>query len=157
MLEFDIRSRDRHCRATGEDLRPGEIVYSALVPQNDGSDCGEHEGDVCVLSSVCASGACLVTPLCDEHCERCDPAGCASLCGNPWGSASDNVNSTDALFALRAAVEQLELAQKSADADFYIASAIDSRLRELRQRLQQTRSLWTCFARQTDFLPSSVS
>lgn len=35
MLEFDIRSRDRHCRATGEELRPGEIVYSALVQQEE--------------------------------------------------------------------------------------------------------------------------
>jgi len=35
MLEFDIRSRDRHCRSTGEELRPGEVVYSALVQQGD--------------------------------------------------------------------------------------------------------------------------
>jgi len=82
-----------------------ETKGCVLVPQNEGIDCGAREGDACVLSSVCAAGSCLVTPLCDAQCERCDPAGCASLCGNPWGNARDDVNSTDALFSLRAAVE----------------------------------------------------
>jgi hypothetical protein len=50
-------------------------------------------------------GACLVTPRCNEQCERCDPEGCASLCGNPFANGDDTVNTTDALFALRAAVE----------------------------------------------------
>jgi len=99
---IDCSASDDFCGAGACDE---EAEGCVLVPQNDGSDCGAHEGDVCVLSSVCASGACLVTPLCDEQCERCDPAGCASLCGNPWGNANDDVNSTDALFALRAAVE----------------------------------------------------
>ena len=36
MVEFDIRSRDRHCCSTGEELRPGDVVYSALVQQEGG-------------------------------------------------------------------------------------------------------------------------
>jgi len=76
-----------------------------LEPQNEGLDCAPREGDACILSAVCSAGACLVTPLCDEQCERCDPEGCASLCGNPYANGDDTVNSTDALFALRAAVE----------------------------------------------------
>lgn len=76
-----------------------------LEPQNEGVDCAPRDGDACVLSAVCSAGACFVTPLCNEQCERCDPAGCASLCGNPYASSVDVVNTTDALFALRAAVE----------------------------------------------------
>ncbi|HET9063548.1 MAG TPA: dockerin type I domain-containing protein [Candidatus Binatia bacterium] len=76
-----------------------------LEPQNDGLDCAPRDGDTCVLSAVCSAGACLVTPLCNEQCERCDPEGCASLCGNPFANGDDTVNTTDALFALRAAVE----------------------------------------------------
>lgn len=41
--------------------------------------------------------------------------------------------------SLPAAVEQLELAQRAGDADFYTMSAIDARLRELRTRLRQER------------------
>ena len=41
--------------------------------------------------------------------------------------------------ALRAAVEQLELARKAGDADFYEASAIDSRMRMLRAELAAER------------------
>lgn len=41
--------------------------------------------------------------------------------------------------ALRAAVEQLELARKAGDADFYEASAIDSRMRILRAELAAER------------------
>ncbi len=41
--------------------------------------------------------------------------------------------------ALSAAVEQLELARRAGDADFYDASAIDSRLRTLRRELEQER------------------
>jgi len=76
-----------------------------LEPQNDGLDCAPREGDACVLSAVCAGGACLVTPLCNAECERCDPEGCASLCGNPYANGNDVINTTDALFTLRAAVE----------------------------------------------------
>jgi Cys-rich repeat protein len=76
-----------------------------LEPQNDGLDCAPRDGDTCVLSAVCAGGACLVTPLCNAECERCDPEGCASLCGNPFANGDDVINTTDALFALRAAVE----------------------------------------------------
>ncbi|MDR0775580.1 MAG: M48 family metalloprotease [Azonexus sp.] len=48
------------------------------------------------------------------------------------------------VFALQgqtaAAIEQLELAQKAGDADFYVMSAIDARLRELkRQRLEELK------------------
>jgi hypothetical protein len=74
-------------------------------PQNEGFDCAPRDGDACVLSAVCAGGACLVTPLCNTQCERCDPEGCASLCGNPYANGDDVINTTDALFALRAAVE----------------------------------------------------
>ncbi len=41
--------------------------------------------------------------------------------------------------SLPAAVEQLELAQRAGDADFYTLSAVDARLRELRMRLKQER------------------
>ncbi|MCB1954223.1 MAG: M48 family metallopeptidase [Rhodocyclaceae bacterium] len=41
--------------------------------------------------------------------------------------------------ALRAAVEQLELARAAGDADYYDASAIDSRLRDLKRELQLER------------------
>lgn len=41
--------------------------------------------------------------------------------------------------ALQAAVEQLELAQRAAGKDFYEASAIDSRLREMRQLLREAK------------------
>jgi len=67
--------------------------------------CGDYEGDTCVISAVCTSGDCLVTPLCNSTCERCDPAGCATLCGNPFGNATDTINTTDALFTLRASVD----------------------------------------------------
>lgn len=43
--------------------------------------------------------------------------------------------------SLPAAVEQLELAQRAGDADFYTLSAIDARLRELRTRLRQEKEL----------------
>jgi hypothetical protein len=88
-----------------------------LVPQNDGLDCGARDGDACVLSAVCAAGACLVTPLCNAECERCDVGSCASLCGNPWGNATDTVNTTDALFALRAAVELEQCSMCICDVD----------------------------------------
>ncbi|MDR2838492.1 MAG: M48 family metalloprotease [Azonexus sp.] len=39
----------------------------------------------------------------------------------------------------QAAVEQLELAQKAGDADFYVMSAIDARLRELRRQLLEEK------------------
>ncbi len=45
--------------------------------------------------------------------------------------------------AWRAAVEQLELARGAGDADFYDASAIDSRLREFRLQLQREREART--------------
>lgn len=76
-----------------------------LEPQNEGVECAPHDGDTCVLSAVCSAGGCLVTPLCNTECERCDPEGCTSLCGNPYANGDDAVNTTDALFALRAAVE----------------------------------------------------
>lgn len=77
-----------------------------VVPQNDGLDCQPRDADTCVLSAVCSTGACLVTPLCSPTCQRCDvDAGCASLCGNPYANGDDLVNTTDALFTLRASVE----------------------------------------------------
>ncbi|MFZ5506172.1 MAG: tetratricopeptide repeat protein, partial [Pseudomonadota bacterium] len=39
----------------------------------------------------------------------------------------------------QAAIEQLELAQRAADGDFYQQSAVDARLRELRERLAEQR------------------
>jgi hypothetical protein len=88
-----------------------EIQGCNLTPRNDGEPCSAYEGDSCVIAAACGDGECLATPLCNERCERCDPAGCASLCGNPFGTATDVVNTTDALFALRASValEQCEL------------------------------------------------
>jgi len=64
-------------------------------------------GDDFCGTGVCdeESRSCVVAPLCDEQCERCDPEGCVSLCGNPWGSESDTINTTDALFTLRAALD----------------------------------------------------
>lgn len=41
--------------------------------------------------------------------------------------------------ALLAAVEQLEIARKAGDSDFYELSAVDARLRELKQRLREER------------------
>jgi hypothetical protein len=82
-----------------------EIQGCTPIAQNDGEACGNYEGDACVVSAVCEAGACVVEPLCDTLCERCDPAGCASLCGNPFGVENDLLNSTDALYALRASVE----------------------------------------------------
>jgi hypothetical protein len=76
-----------------------------VVPQNDGLDCQPRDADTCMLSAVCSSGACFVTPLCSPGCERCDPEGCASLCGNPYANSDDRVNTTDALYTLRVAVE----------------------------------------------------
>jgi Cys-rich repeat protein len=76
-----------------------------VIPQNDGLDCTFGEPDTCVLSALCSDGACVVTPLCDAECERCDPTGCTSRCGNPFGQDDDVVNATDALFTLRVAVE----------------------------------------------------
>jgi hypothetical protein len=61
-----------------------------------------------VLSSVRSAGACLVTPLCNEQCERCDSEGCASICGTPFANGDDTVNTADAVFALPAAVEMEE-------------------------------------------------
>ena len=87
-----------------------EIQGCSILPSNEGETCGDFEADTCVISAVCTDGACLVTPLCNETCERCDPAGCAVLCGNPFGNATDAINTTDALFALRAAVELEECA-----------------------------------------------
>jgi predicted Zn-dependent protease len=43
------------------------------------------------------------------------------------------------LGALPAAVEQLQLARKAADADFYVMSEVDARLRQLNQQLQEQR------------------
>lgn len=74
-------------------------------PQNEGLECGDGQEDACVLTSVCNSGECVAIPLCNEQCERCDPEGCVSLCGNPWGSDTDDINTTDALFSLRASVD----------------------------------------------------
>ena len=82
-----------------------EIQGCSIEPRDDGTVCGDYEGDTCVIAAVCAAGDCLVTPLCNESCERCDPAGCATLCGNPFGNATDVINTTDALYALRASVE----------------------------------------------------
>jgi hypothetical protein len=82
-----------------------ESQSCVTVPQNEGLDCGDEPQDSCVLASVCSDGACVAVPLCDGQCERCDPEGCVSLCGNPWGSDNDTINSTDALFTLRAAVD----------------------------------------------------
>ncbi|HET9063614.1 MAG TPA: hypothetical protein VFO62_10035 [Candidatus Binatia bacterium] len=82
-----------------------ETKGCVVVPQNEGLDCTEGDPDACVVSSVCGAGECVVTPLCDQQCERCDSGSCASLCGNPWGSATDTINTTDALFTLRVAVE----------------------------------------------------
>lgn len=96
---------------TGDDDFCGIVVCDEdsksclLEPQNEGLDCVPRDADACILSAVCSAGACLVTPLCDAQCERCDPEGCTSLCGNPFANGDDDVNSTDALFALRAAVE----------------------------------------------------
>ena len=42
--------------------------------------------------------------------------------------------------ALLAAVEQLEIARKAGDSDFYELSAVDARLRELKQRLREERN-----------------
>ena len=39
----------------------------------------------------------------------------------------------------RAAIEQLVLAQKSGDGDFYQLSSVDARLRELRRLEEETR------------------
>ncbi len=41
--------------------------------------------------------------------------------------------------SLPAAVEQLEIARKAGDGDFYDLSAVDARLRELKQRLIEQR------------------
>jgi hypothetical protein len=87
-----------------------EIQGCTPIPQNDGEACGGFEGDMCVVAAVCAEGECLVTPLCNEACERCDSAGCVSLCGNPFGTDTDVLNSTDALFTLRASVDLQECA-----------------------------------------------
>ncbi len=38
-----------------------------------------------------------------------------------------------------AAVEQLQLARKAADADFYVLSEVDARLRQLNQQLKEQR------------------
>jgi len=95
-------SSDDFCAVTVcDELSQGCI----LEPQNEGLECAPRDGETCVLSAVCSNGACFVTPLCNEQCERCDPEGCASLCGNPYANSTDVVNSTDALFTLRAAVE----------------------------------------------------
>jgi hypothetical protein len=97
----DCSAADDFC---GVGVCDEEARGCVVVPQNDGLDCGDVEPDACVLSSVCSGGECVATPLCDEECERCDPEGCVSLCGNPWGTDDDTVNSTDALFTLRASV-----------------------------------------------------
>jgi predicted Zn-dependent protease len=39
----------------------------------------------------------------------------------------------------QAAIEQLDLAQRSADGDFFQQSVVDARLRELRERLVELR------------------
>ena len=41
--------------------------------------------------------------------------------------------------SLPAAIEQLQLAQKSGDGDFYQLSSVDARLRDLRARLAQQK------------------
>jgi Cys-rich repeat protein len=98
----DCSGTDEFCGVTVCDEESQGCI---LQPQNEGLECLPRDGEACVLSAVCAAGACLVTPLCNEQCERCDPEGCASLCGNPYANSTDVVNTTDALFTLRAAVE----------------------------------------------------
>ncbi len=89
-----------------------EIQGCTPIPQNDGEACGGVEEDTCVISAVCNAGDCEVTPLCDVLCARCDATAisCTSLCGNPYGNESATLNSTDALYTLRASVglEQCE-------------------------------------------------
>jgi len=98
---LDCSAADGFCAIGACDEAQGGCV---VVPQNEGLVCDDAPEDSCVLTSACADGECVAVPLCDEQCERCDPEGCVSLCGNPWGSDSDTVNSTDALFTLRASV-----------------------------------------------------
>jgi Cys-rich repeat protein len=98
----DCNGTDEFCGITVCDEESQGCI---LQPQNDGLECLPRDGETCVLSAVCSAGACLITPLCNEQCERCDPEGCASLCGNPYANSTDMVNTTDALFTLRAAVE----------------------------------------------------
>jgi hypothetical protein len=101
-IAVDCSGTDEFCGATVCDEESQGCI---LEPQNEGLECLPRDGEACVLSAVCSAGACLVTPLCNEQCERCDPEGCASLCGNPFANSNDVVNTTDALFSLRAAVE----------------------------------------------------
>jgi predicted Zn-dependent protease len=50
---------------------------------------------------------------------------------------------TGELYALQgavpAAIEQFQLARKAADADFYVLSEVDARLRQLNQKLKEQR------------------
>jgi predicted Zn-dependent protease len=41
--------------------------------------------------------------------------------------------------SLPAAIEQLEIARKAGDGDFYELSAVDARMRELKQRLLEEK------------------
>jgi hypothetical protein len=79
-----------------------------MLPKNEGAICAVAQ-DACVVENVCAEGSCLTVPFCNTECQRCDLDGdgvswCASLCGNPQGRDTDNINTTDALFNLRASV-----------------------------------------------------
>lgn len=107
-------SIDEFCAAGVCDEAAGSCV---LEPRNEGLDCLEGEPDICVLSAACAAGECVITPLCDAECERCDPDGCTSLCGNPFNQNDDVVNSTDALYTLRVCVGLEECSACVCDVD----------------------------------------
>ena len=53
------------------------------------------------------------------------------------GAAQHHAKS--AIFADSAAIEQLQLARKAADADFYVLSEVDARLRQLTQQYKEQR------------------
>jgi len=67
--------------------------------------------------------------------------GLQALAYSKLGKRAEQHRALAELYLLKggipAAIEQLRLAQKAGDADFYVASAIDARLREVQQRYQE--------------------
>ncbi|RMD86211.1 MAG: hypothetical protein D6815_00350 [Candidatus Dadabacteria bacterium] len=97
---IDCGALDSVCGTGACDPATGQCI---VIPANEGGSCDDGD-DVCTVEDRCVDGTCRGAPVCDPMCERCNAGECISLCGNPHGD-DDRISASDALFALRAAVE----------------------------------------------------
>ena len=100
--EIDCSDLDSFC-ATG--VCPEDAQGCEAQPVNEGEVCGEP-ADACTIELVCLEGECVDVPTCDPECEFCEGEGvCRNLCANPYQPEQARVSVSDALVALRAAVD----------------------------------------------------